>query len=92
MRRYASLFRSWDSAGEVKDSSLKEPQVAAVLYLLVEMRCLFLVCATEMSVDAPAALYGHGSIHTGCCPVSESWSGWTESNRRYLFGREEFCH
>ena len=21
-----------------------------------------------------------------------NWSGWTESNRRYLFGREEFCH
>ena len=20
------------------------------------------------------------------------WSGWTESNRRYLFGREEFYH
>jgi hypothetical protein len=41
MRRYASLVHSWGSAGEVKDSNLKEPQIAAVLYLLVEMRCLF---------------------------------------------------
>ena len=23
---------------------------------------------------------------------SSDWSGWTESNRRYLFGREEFYH
>jgi len=54
---YASLFRSWGSSGkEVKGSSLHESQVAAMIALLLEARCLFFVCATEMSVNEPAAL------------------------------------
>lgn len=60
---YASLVRSWGPGGkEVKGSSLHESQVAALIALLVEARCLFFVCATEMSVNDPAALRSYQTI------------------------------
>lgn len=50
--RFALLKQQWGVKGlEVKGSRLNEPQIAAVIELLIRYGCLFFVTATEMSVN-----------------------------------------
>jgi hypothetical protein len=65
--RYASLVRFWGSRDkEIKGSSLCESQVAAVIALLVEARCLFFVCATEMSENDPSEMHRYQASQARC--------------------------
>ena len=55
--RFVALKAQWGTPnGEIKGSRLNEPQVAAVIDLLIDCGCMFFVAATEMSVNDVAAM------------------------------------
>ena len=51
LKGYNQLKKKWPyGKGEIKGSQLNEEEVAAVIDLLIKHRCVFVVCATEMSL------------------------------------------
>jgi hypothetical protein len=64
--RFATQKAKWGASnGEIKGSQMNEPQVAAVIEILINCGCLFFVVATEMSVNDEAAMRAYQKTQAG---------------------------